>query len=327
VDKINKVLVTQAVNDVTESPRGTWSLVRAYHGLKGNTKKDPITREVAENSGYIVFKDSKVVILYTNDLKHTPAEDISPMTSEDAIEAVHGVHYISRWTGVEVLHRSKIPAPSVLVAYNVFMNSVDLMDQRRAVNPTKRKEPRLSMTLWTWALDLGLHNAFALREELDPVETIPFREFKRRVAEQLVTPLLNARAERAPRVQSDLPNAPPELGAAIGETGTDHVLVKTKLRRRCYLCRVTTGMEKRTRNYCLGCAKGFCTNCHSAFHFNERLRGHHEIISALALTEQSRGVYRSRRTPVTHVASEETLVLRSSPATTPNRGRPSPRDV
>jgi hypothetical protein len=323
VDKVNKVLVTRAYNTITEAPRGTWCLVRAYDGLKGKTKKDPTTRQVAQNAGYVIFKDSKVVILYSNDLKHTPVEDISPSTSQDAIDAVHGVHFISRWTGVEMLHRSRIPAPSLLVAYNVFMNSVDLMDQRRAVNPTKRKEPRLSMTLWTWALDLALHNAFALRAEMNAGEDILFREFKRRVAEQLVTPLLTLRASRVPRARSVLPEAPPNLEDALGESVSNHVLVKTKTRRRCFLCRVTEGKETRTSNYCLGCAKGFCLNCHASFHHNERLRGHHEILNVLSEAAVESGPYRSRRVPVTHVASEDTLVLRASPATTPRRGRSS----
>jgi hypothetical protein len=218
-----------------------------------------------------------------------------------------------------MLHRTKIPAPSLLVAYNVFMNSVDLMDQRRAVNPTKRKEPRLSMTLWTWALDLALHNAYSLKGELDPDTQISFREFKRGVAEQMVSGLLASRTSRTSRAMTELPDAPPVLGATVGESETGHVLVKTRTRRRCYLCRVTAGKETRTRNYCVACAKGYCTNCYSAFHHNERLRGHHDILGSLALTEQEGGPYRSRRVPVTHIASEDTLVMRASPATTPSR--------
>ena len=57
---------------------------------------------------------------------------------EEAIEAVHGLVNVARWTGSEVMHRTLFPVPAVVAAYNCYMNSVDRMDQIQASAPTKR---------------------------------------------------------------------------------------------------------------------------------------------------------------------------------------------
>ncbi|OWZ21005.1 hypothetical protein PHMEG_0004526 [Phytophthora megakarya] len=49
---------------------------------------------------------------------------------------------------------------ATVVAYTIFTNGVDRVDQLRSTNPTRRKEKRLSISLLTWAIDLALINAF-----------------------------------------------------------------------------------------------------------------------------------------------------------------------
>ena len=89
---------------------------------------------------------------------------------------------IERWLGNEVIRRSQITVPAIVAAYNIFMNSVDRMDQLRAAAPCRRKETRLNMSLFTWVLDLSVHNAYSvfshLRTEDHTIENIPFQEFK-----------------------------------------------------------------------------------------------------------------------------------------------------
>ena len=65
----------------------------------------PPTTIVAENAGYIVFKDKKVVVFYTNDLASTPSKPILFGEDEEAVKAVDGVGYIFRWTGDESVAR------------------------------------------------------------------------------------------------------------------------------------------------------------------------------------------------------------------------------
>ena len=133
------------------------------------------------------------MIFYTNDLAHTPSEDILHGTSEEAIRCVNGLGPLHRWVGTEMLHRTSFQVPAPIVAYNMFMNSVDIIDQRRSTNPTRRNEKKLGMTMFTMVLDLAVHNAFALylwiREEENATEPeITYREFKRRIAVDLVAP-------------------------------------------------------------------------------------------------------------------------------------------
>lgn len=135
------------------------------------------------NCGYILWKDSKLVMFYTNDLAHTPSEDILHDTSEEAIRCVNGLGPLHRWTVTEMLNRTVFHVPAPIVAYNMFMNSVDIMDQIRSTNPTRRNEKRLSMTMFTLVFDLAVHNAFALylwiREvENETEQEMSYREFK-----------------------------------------------------------------------------------------------------------------------------------------------------
>jgi hypothetical protein len=69
------------------------------------------------------------------------------------------------------------------------MNSVDRMDQKRATNPTRRKEKKIYMSLFTYVLDLACTQAHALLMGLKNCEKVmPFVELKRRIAQDLVTP-------------------------------------------------------------------------------------------------------------------------------------------
>jgi hypothetical protein len=92
--------------------------------------------KVAECAGYVVFKDSKVLVFYSNDLALTPTEPILSAQNESAVEAVRGLAVIKRWCGHEVFHRTKLKVPAIVAAYNMFMNAVDRMDQIRSTAPT-----------------------------------------------------------------------------------------------------------------------------------------------------------------------------------------------
>jgi hypothetical protein len=45
---------------------------------------------ISEKSGFVVLKDAKVVVFFTNDLKTTPTAPMLPMESDEAIHAVNG---------------------------------------------------------------------------------------------------------------------------------------------------------------------------------------------------------------------------------------------
>jgi hypothetical protein len=101
----------------------------------------------------LCFQDSKTVIIYTNDLASTPSKDILDSASQEAIDAVHGLAPIRRWCGTEASTRTTFNVPAPIKAYNLFMNRVDRVDQLRSTNPTRRKEVRVNMSLFTSILD------------------------------------------------------------------------------------------------------------------------------------------------------------------------------
>ena len=106
-----------------ESPRGSWLLICAYDEVpdleklqrkhaaeqkkKKKAKRTPFVLPldlVADNAGYIIWKDSKLVLFYTNDLESTPSVSILDGKSNEAISCVRGLAPLKRWTGIETMH-------------------------------------------------------------------------------------------------------------------------------------------------------------------------------------------------------------------------------
>jgi hypothetical protein len=113
-------------NDMRKRPKGSTS-----------TPFVPPRGEKSSKSGYIVWLDKKPVVFYSNDLLYDVPGAIIGGRNEEAIKCVHGLVKIKQWLGDESMHRSEFDAPAVVLAYNIFMNGVDRMDQIRAVNPSK----------------------------------------------------------------------------------------------------------------------------------------------------------------------------------------------
>ena len=151
----------------------------------------------SENAGYILWKDSKIVVFYANCLQSTPSARLLVGTSDEAIKCVHGLSCLERWTGDETMNRTKFMVPAIIVAYNCCMNGVDCADQMRSINQCKRKEKRLYMNLFTYFLDLGLVNTFGLYSQGAKLSAgYAFHNFKRDICEQLVTPYKEERLKK-----------------------------------------------------------------------------------------------------------------------------------
>lgn len=121
----------------------------------------PSHEKVAEKAG-ILFGRGKNVIFNTNDLASSPSIPIIDGSTPEARSAANGLSVLSRWTGKENFHRTNFLVPSPIVAYNLFMNSVDRMDQKRSALPCKRKEQCLQMRVFTYLLDLACLQAYAI---------------------------------------------------------------------------------------------------------------------------------------------------------------------
>lgn len=138
----------------------------------------------------MIFTDSRAAIFYYNDLRRTPSTNILESCAE-AIECVNELTTQSRWVkGNDVFHRSELRVPVIIVAYVLFMNSVDLMDQRRSTNVIRCKEVRLLMTMFGLILDLSISNGYTIVKNINRENSndkiFPFKEFKSCVTAQLI---------------------------------------------------------------------------------------------------------------------------------------------
>ena len=88
------------------------------------------------------MKDSKVVIFYSNDLSGTLHVEVMDENNADAIQLVHGLSPLYCWTGSDIMNRKIFQLPTVIVAYNIYVNAVNQMDKLQSTNTTWRKELR-----------------------------------------------------------------------------------------------------------------------------------------------------------------------------------------
>ncbi len=294
--------------------RGEWVLVQAYNKhpeyerlrnqhtaqqrrLNSRSPFIPPLDHVADNSRFIIFKDSKVVVFYSNDLLETPPEGVLHASDDRAVRCVHGLSTISRWTGNEVLHRTDFLVPAPIVAYNKFMNGVDRMDQLHSTHVTQRREKRVHMTIFTYLLDLSVTQAYAIYQKIsedkgDSFDRKTFFEFKCSICSQLITPL---RSSKVPRTSERRQDGARSIEAALGVIDGSHMLIENLPRKKypskpqdieCFLCR-QMGHELKTIYSCLQCQKGFHVNCFTAFHFRGALSTSHKTLIELVVKSEA----------------------------------------
>lgn len=315
INTINKVGVKKGIDMLKEKPRGSWVLVRAFNPpemdadtmgkrakktshhekmLKTCKKKNSKTMDddeggsadrlesqeftnVAPNCGYIIYKDRKDVIFYTNDLAATPNELVVIGNDDShAIHCVNGLGKLHRWTDDCMLQREVFMAPAIIVAYNLFMNAVDRMDQRRQPLACQRREKRLSMSLFTMILDLACSNGYAVACTLSTnyKRSVPFREFKRRVADQLTMPWRTATLKRKEQqCERAISETPPDADSLRFHILSDNEKRTDRYRKdgACYLCTLIgedkTGADtKSSKMGCFRCGQCYHLRCFNLMH-------------------------------------------------------------
>jgi hypothetical protein len=98
----------------------------------------------------------------------------------------------------------------------LFMNAVDRIDQWWQPVACQRREKCVSMTIFTWILDLACSNGYAVGCTLSMQykRSVRFDEFKCRTDEQLTRPWHEERSKRASikkrkRQDQESPSVPP----------------------------------------------------------------------------------------------------------------------
>ena len=224
-----------------------------------------------------------MVIFYSNDLSGTPSHPIMDGTSPEAIKCVHGLSQLQRWTGVEVLHRTKFDVPTIIVAYNRYMNCIDRLDQGLATAPTKHKEIRLQMTMFTFFLDLCVSQAYALYKKIHPKEKVMMTEFKRRLCEKLVTnytTTISSKTAKKRKASNEVTaDERPYRCPIPSQLETCHSSGHTLLPNidgrftNCHLCYIRGVKDLKTNLGCEGCGKCYHQKCFVAYHYRSELTG------------------------------------------------------
>ncbi|GMF43760.1 unnamed protein product [Phytophthora fragariaefolia] len=222
----------------------------------------------AEHAGYIVFKDRKVVVFYTNDLKATMSASMLPSTSPEAVYCCHGTEPLMRWTGDTIMHRKALVAPALIAAYNKCMNAVDRVDQLRSTNPTQRREKSLHMSVFTWLLDVSIINAYALQRVIGGSTSarVALREFKREIADTLTRNEKKLKQQRDWRQQKRKCDA---LDEAVGSVDSLHIITPNSTEHSngkltCYLCSLR-GMAKNQNTGAPSANAAFMSNVSAHF--------------------------------------------------------------
>lgn len=188
VDGVNIVGIKYGIKILGHSERGSWLLVHVLDKCVGSGTES----QRADNFAYILFKDRKVVTFYTNNLAATTRQEVEGL-SEHTLTCVHGEVPLQIWLGTESITRTKLHVPAPVVAYNLFINSVDRFDQYRSTNSIMRRDKRVPMSIFTNLLDASMQNSFTILHNITIPGSVNYamREFKRRVASQMVEPLLD----------------------------------------------------------------------------------------------------------------------------------------
>ena len=292
LDTANRENVLKAMAYLKDKPRHEWVLVRAYEEVKPTPHKkrkiqsntmdkyltNPIPssgKTVSKKCGFIIWKDKKVIPFYTNDLAFTPDADILQGKDLQAINAVHGLAPLKRWCGTESMQGTTILVPAPIVAYNMFMGSVDIIDQKNQSTSAKRKEKHLSTDIFIFVISLICLNAHAiydqlLLENLIDGEKLTHAEFKRKISEQLCT---EKEVMESTNTQSIIPQPIliVEPDAPLMKHQISQIASKT-FRPSCYVCKMYNTLHCETKpkpriNFvCTICNLAFHPTCFTAYH-------------------------------------------------------------
>jgi hypothetical protein len=292
---INRKAMKMAIEELKDAPRGSWILLQVLVENKTDKHADPT---VMHKTGIIVYKDKRPVSFFSNDMKFTPPERIMVGSDKVAIKCVRGLAPLKRWLGKERIMRTPIYAPVMVVAYNMFMNSVDRFDQLRATVPGIRRETRVSTSMFAFIVDVCVHNAHAVSKEIGG-EKRKLKDFKMDLALALLksagdgTVVVNdAQVQGNDNLDVEVQEEQERNIRTIAETATDamkatleglgcnaspHQLVEMQDYKpgRCFLCSLEHGQAaKKPRYGCLACKKAFHVNCFAQYHSTALGVGH-----------------------------------------------------
>lgn len=195
---INKANVKRAISFLANADQNSFKIIQAIVSLpaKGPPPRGLRTSDlrsqldVMQNVGFVVCNDKKDVIFFSTDFNGTLSEIIVDGCSPEGAILGYGLEPVICGTGEQNLHRNTLNIPSTVAAYNLFMNGVNHIDQLRATLSSRRKEQRISLSLFCRILDLPINKGFdlykSLRENNVSLTQMNLTSFKRCIIESLI---------------------------------------------------------------------------------------------------------------------------------------------
>lgn len=135
VNVLNRPTLKEALELMKAKPCGSWCLV---HALESPKEKGQ-TLKLASKCHYIVFEDRNNVMFYTDNLTCDPMQNIHEQDDNYAMTCAHDRCELDRWKDDRSMTRERCQVPCLVQRYNVFMNAVDKLDQKRTSGSLTRK--------------------------------------------------------------------------------------------------------------------------------------------------------------------------------------------
>ena len=136
--------------------------------------------EVAHDCCYVIFKDQKHVVLYSNDANDTTGQPFNsvmdPAENPEIIDMVEGLKLLFCWTGDENISQTKFTVTTIIVAYNFNYGQCDRVNQKCASCPTPQKEKRVSMSIFSLIVDNACLNKSTMRDKVTFMDQIELSE-------------------------------------------------------------------------------------------------------------------------------------------------------
>lgn len=187
--------------------------------------------------------------------------DNSVVTVASTLHGVNPITTVNRYSSLEK-KIVQVSRPSAIGNYNEYMGFTDLMDENIAQYRISLRSKKWWWCLFTWMLDLAMHNAWILCKKAG--NQMPQLDFRRHVVqtylERYKQPPKGAGRPHLSKFSVSNNRVSDEL--RYDEKNHLLVMIPNKKRRRC----AGEGCSTSCRTMCNKCNVGLCIDCNYIFH-------------------------------------------------------------
>lgn len=135
---INLPLLKDAISTIPNNPREQWHFVQRFDKP---IQPDHVL-EVAEEPGFILFKDWNIFFLFTDNLSGTLVFSLQDDV-EEAFQCLHKLVSVKGRMRNEIFHQIELQVPAFIIPHNLLMNAVNRFHQVWSTHMTKSRQSAL----------------------------------------------------------------------------------------------------------------------------------------------------------------------------------------